>query len=312
MVCDLCMSWVVSVPLLSMNGSPYDRIFPEPTPAAHTECRLRRAGSLIVAAEAGALPPVPAGLVNGTWWNGGTRPHLDPLRLIPALQALIREPALPDAALLQIVGRPVSLTDSKLTGDFDMLAQGRRTTLRESARITRRESDQSSASGAGPDDRTGSVVPDVVEGAGKPVELIVHAVPRRITAPELWYEIKDRVQRDDRHAQERRPGFPPTAKMLPSEATPSLPISEMHYESTENDLRLAIALRPEANFRSVVAQLADMDGLAVDMASEFTAPLAELLREWVITHRGEDISVSLGEFEAAVRADRLHDRAKRD
>jgi len=92
MVCDLVMPWVIPVTLLAMNGLPFDRTFPEPTPAWHTECRLSRAGKLVLAAEAGAVAPVPAGIINGTWWRGAAQPPLDPLRVIAALRKLIGEP----------------------------------------------------------------------------------------------------------------------------------------------------------------------------------------------------------------------------
>lgn len=48
-----------------------ERMFPEPAPARHTECRLSQVGSLVAAAEAGAMAPVPAGLINGAWWRWG-------------------------------------------------------------------------------------------------------------------------------------------------------------------------------------------------------------------------------------------------
>ncbi|HET9896990.1 MAG TPA: hypothetical protein VFQ44_18810 [Streptosporangiaceae bacterium] len=263
-----------------------------------------------MAAEAGAAPPVPAGLINGTWWRGGTQPPLDPSRLIAALQAVIRDPALPEAVLLQTVGRPVSLTDSELTGDFDMLAQGGRTILRESARITRRDSAQPSAPIASPKAPVRSAAPGVVEErAGRAVDLIVHAVPRHLKAPELKDEISALAQRENRREPERRLGLPPSAELRERLAIPALPISAMHYEDTEDDLRLAITLRPEANAERVAAQLASTDVLAVEMVSEFPAPLAELLRAWVATHRNEDIRSSLSQFEAAVRADRLEAQA---
>jgi hypothetical protein len=126
MVCDLAES-----------GGAGDRVFPWPTEPVHTECRLSRAGELVVAAEAGTSAPLPAGLINGTWWRGAAQPPLDPFAVITALRRLIDHPGLPDSQLLQIAGRPISTTHSELTGDFEALAQGRRTTIRESARIRR-------------------------------------------------------------------------------------------------------------------------------------------------------------------------------
>jgi len=51
-----------------------------------------------------------------------------------------------------------------------------------------------------------------------------------------------------------------------------------------------------------------MDGLAVDLPAQYPAPLADLLRSWADTHRHEDITASLDQLEAAIRADRLDQR----
>jgi len=116
-----------------MSGSAGDRVFPWSDEPVHTECRLSRAGELVVAAEAGMIAPVPAGLINGTWWRGAAQPPLDPFAVITAVRRLTDDPGLPDSQLLQIVGGPISATNSELIGDFEALAMGRRTTIRESA-----------------------------------------------------------------------------------------------------------------------------------------------------------------------------------
>jgi len=182
MVCDLVMPWVIPVTLLAMNGLPFDRTFPKPAPAWHTECRLSGAGKLIAAAEAGAMAPVPAAIINGTWWRGAAQPPLDPPRVIAALRRLIVEPGVPDSQLLQIVGRPVSLTGSELSGDFGALAQGERVMIRESPRITRTDAAVPPAPAEPPRPRTGPVV--LRGGTGrpeKPAHLIIDAVPATST-----------------------------------------------------------------------------------------------------------------------------------
>jgi len=83
MVCDLTKPWVIPVPLL-ISGDAGDRVFPRPAEPAHSECRLSRAGELVVAAEAGTIAAVPAGLINGTWWRGAAQPPLDPFGVIMA------------------------------------------------------------------------------------------------------------------------------------------------------------------------------------------------------------------------------------
>src|SRR5712692_1406996 len=195
MVCDLVMPWVIPVTLLAMNGLPFDRTFPEPTPAWHTECRLSRAGKLVLAAEAGAVAPVPAGIINGTWWRGAAQPPLDPLRVIAALRKLIGEPGVPDSQLLQIVGRPVSLTGSELSGDFDALAQGQRVMIRESPRITRTDATVPPAPAEPPRPRTGPVVPrSGTRRREKPAHLMIDAVPRHLSVPEVYEEIRGQIR----------------------------------------------------------------------------------------------------------------------
>jgi hypothetical protein len=90
-----------------------------------------------------------------------------------------------------------------------------------------------------------------------------------------------------------------------------VPIADMRDESTEVDVRVAITLRPGADPLAVQAQLARLDALGADMAAQYPAPLADLLRSWVSTHQDEDITASLNLFEAAVRAGRLGQQADR-
>lgn len=316
MVCDLVTPWVMPVTLVAMNGSPYDRVFPQPAPAAHTECRLCRAGELVVAAEAGAIAPVPAGLINGTWWRGGAEPPLDPFGVIAALRKLIEDPGLPDGQLLQVTGRPVSLTGSELTGDFDALARGQRTTIREAPRITRTDAAVPPAP-AGPRPRPAGpfIATDGTGRPPRPVHLIIDAVPRHLSAGELAEEISGHIRPVGWQPSEPPPGsllqrgFAEARERLMAKA---LPIAYMSDESRENDIRLEITLRPGADPQAVQAQLAGLGALGTDTAAQFPAPLADLLRSWVTTRRHEDITASLNLFEAAVRADRLDLQASRE
>lgn len=307
MVCDLATPWVVPVALVAFDASPYDRQVPEPTPARHMACRLNQAGQLVVAAEAGAIAPVPAGLINGTWWRGAAEPPLDPLRVIAALRALIGDPGLPDGQLLQIAGRPVSLTGSELTGDFDALAAGRRTTIREAARITR-TGEAVPPAAAGPPRKRKPAGPFIfTDGAGRPrrpVHLIIDAVPRHFSAGELDKEISRHIRPVGWQPPEPPPGIGLrlTAEDRERIAAGALPIADVRDESTEVDVRLAITLRPGADPLAVQAQLARLDALGADMAAQHLAPLADLLRSWVAVHRHEDIAASLNLFEAAVQA----------
>jgi hypothetical protein len=309
MLCDLVVPWVIPVTLLAMSGRPYDRIFADPTPAAHAECRLSRAGKLVVAAEAGAIAPVPAGLINGAWWRGGAQPPLDPLRAIRALRELIKDPNVGDARLLRIVGRPVSLTDSELTGDFDALAQGQRTTIREAPRISLTGDAVPPAPAEPPREPTGPFVLTTEPGRPKrPVHIIVDAVPRHLSAPQLSQEINGRIFRDGYQPPDP-PGTKLRAEIRERFAARALPIADMRDESTSNDIRLAIELRAGADPQAVRSQLASLHELVADRAAQFPAPLADLLRSWLATHRHKDITASLEQFKAAIQADRRRLRA---
>lgn len=285
MLCDLVTPWVIPMPVLTMDGLPFDRTFTEPTKAIHTGCRLSRVGELALAAEARTIAPVPVGLINGTWWRGGAQPPLEAAKVIEGLRQLVGDPALPDAELLRIIGRPVSLTGSELTGDFDALAQGERTTIREAPRIT---------------------ITDGASRPGRQVHLIIDAVPRHLSALSLSQEIDSQI-----YAEGYQPSVPDRLKLLADKiresfAARALPIAVLRDQSKENEIRVAITLRPGADPERVRAQLGRMKALVADRATQFSAPLADLLRSWVTDYgQQEDITTSLDQLEAAIQADQF-------
>ena len=248
MVCDLVMPWVIPVTMLAMRGRPYDRVFLEPTPAAHTECRLSQAGKLVLAAESGAVAPVPVGMINGTWWRGAAQPPLDPYRVIAALRQLIDEPGMPEEQLLRMVGGPVSLTGSELTGDFHALAQGQRTTIREAPRIIRTGVPVPPAAAEPPRKPSGPVVlTSGTDRPPKPAHLIVDAVPRHLSVPEVHEEISNQIRPEGWQPPEPPAGslmhrhFADAREQMMARA---LPIVETRDESKEDDIRVAIMLAP--------------------------------------------------------------------
>ena len=312
LICDLVTPWVIPVTLLAMDGLPFDRIFTEPTQAAHTGCRLSVVGELVLAAEAGSIGPVPTGLINGSWWRGAPQPPLDPFRVITALRRLIDDPGIPDNELLQLVMPPVSLTGSELTGDFPSLANGGRTTIREAPRITRTDAPMLAAptrTTQGTDSSVGD------RPSNKSAHLIIDAVPRHLSAPQLYEEISRQVYPDGWQPTEPAPELPVRASAAAIRrdfAARALPIARLRDESKGNNVCLAITLRPGADPRKVQEQLARMKTLTADLPSQFPAPLADLLRSWVAAHRHEDITASLGQFESAILADRLAQQADPD
>jgi hypothetical protein len=319
LICDLVTPWVIPVALLAMDGLPLDRLFTEPTPAAHTGCRLSPVGELVLAAEAGSIGSVPAGLINGTWWRGALRPPLDPFRVIPVLRRLVDDPGFPDNELLQLVGRPVSLTGSELTGDFQALADGRRTTIREAPLITRTAAPVPPAATRARQEESNSAQARAHTAGDMPsrksAHLIIDAVPRQVNAAELHAEISRRIYPDGWQPTEPPPDLPvrvPVAAIRRDFAARALPIAALRDESKGDNVRFAIRLRPGADPRKVQEQLAGMKALTADLPSQFPAPLADLLRSWVAAHRHEDIAASLDQLEAAILAGRLAQQTDSD
>lgn len=120
---DLARPWVIAVPTITTHGGTDDRDSPAYAPR-HVECRASRAGHAILDAEAGRTAPVPAGLINGTAYRGGTQPSLEPSRVIAALRHLLDHPRAADSDILDIAGAPFSVTGAAVTGDLDALAAG--------------------------------------------------------------------------------------------------------------------------------------------------------------------------------------------
>jgi hypothetical protein len=311
MVCDLSKWWVIPVPLLAESGGGGDRVIPWPIEPVHTECGLSRAGELVVAAEAGMIAPVPARLINGTWWRGAAQPPLDPFAVITAVRRLIDHPGLPDSQLLQIAGRPISATHSELTGDFEALAQGRRITIRESARITRTDTPVPPAAAEPPPKPAGPfTVTDIDSPRRKrPVHLIIDSVPRQISETDLDEAIRQPIRPENWDPPYPQAGTPQQIAGLHDRlAASALPIAATYSDSRKAYIRLAIRLRPGSDPDRALTQLRRMDGLAVDLPAQYPAPLADLLRSWADAHRHEDITASLGQLEAAIRADQLDHR----
>ncbi len=130
-------------------------------------------------------------------------------------------------------------------------------------------------------------------------------------AQKLWDEISGHFRTEGWQPPSLPPGLP-IAEIRERMAARALPIAHMRDDSSENDIRLAITLRPGAAPQAVQAQLARLDALGTDLAAQFPAPLADILRSWVATDQHEDIAASLDRFEAAVQADRLDQQTCRE
>ena len=127
---------------------------------------------------------------------------------------------------------------SELTGDFDALAQGRRTTIREAPRITLTDAAVPPARDGPHREPARPAVPAGGAGrTGKPVHLIIDAVPRRLTAPGLCDEINGQIRPEGWQPPEQPPGLrlKLPAKLREQMAARALPIAGMRDESGEDD-----------------------------------------------------------------------------
>ena len=302
---DLARPWVIPMPLISVHGNMGDRDFPALAPR-HMECRPSHAGQVILDAEAGRLAPVPAGLINGTSYRGGTQPPLEPDRVITALCHLIDHPDIPDSDILDLVGPPYPVTGCIITGDLDALNAGQRITLRQTGRIT----------------RTSRPVPETVPDRrplppgitlpppGSPpvlyawsssgpdeewvalAHLIVETLPPGTSPGDICKELASHAKTAAR-ATPDRPRHPAT-----------LPIGDLIDAGTDSrPIRIAITLLPGTNPDVARDQFAGLDGITTEQPAAYPAPLATLLRTWTHQHRSEDITASLTTLRNAIQRD---------
>ena len=298
---DLARPWTIPVRTVSGLGNFGDRDFPEPSEPPYTKCRPSHAGQLILDAEAGRLPPVPVGLINGTTYRGGSQPPLEPFRVLAALRRLLDDPRVSDADLLRVVGPPYSVTGCDLTGDLDALARGRRTAIRQTGRIS----------------ITGVPVPDPAEERPvppdkrgwtgwetplpqRPVHLMIESLPVRTT-------INDAARAIAQRAEPRR--WYGSHAQLAGRTT--LPIAEVDDRSIGYEVRIGVQLRPGADPAVVRDQIATIYGISIEEDWAFPAPLASMMRAWVDRYRGEDIGASLTRLEDAIRRDRRRELRNR-
>jgi len=111
-LCKLSQPWLQHVTLVDFHGnhgSPDDR----PANPRYTEARLSHAGVIALAAERGVGPRVPVALINGDLHVDGSAPPYSPSRVLAALVAVIDDPGLADADIVELVGLPNSRPGAK-------------------------------------------------------------------------------------------------------------------------------------------------------------------------------------------------------
>jgi hypothetical protein len=295
---DLARPWMINVPLIDPQGNIGDLDFPAVGPR-HTECRPSGAGYVILDAEAGRIAPVPAGLINGTSYRGGTQPPLHSARLLAAIRHLLAHPRAPDRDILAIVGPPHSVADCAITGDLDDLAAGRPVTLRQTGRITR-TSNPVPAHAPDPVVRPPGHRPKLITGTGMgfveqhsaKAHFIIESLPAGVSPSRVG---QDLAQEASRHTWAARDGH----------RYDGLPIEDVaDLGNSRIPVRLAITLRPGSDPDTAREQLANFEGITTQSPAAYPSPLATLLRSWTRQHHRENTASALASFENAIEHDR--------
>jgi hypothetical protein len=299
---DLIRPWLMPIRLVAGWGNFGDRDFPDPAEPEDTRCRPSHAGQLVLDAEAHRLAPVPVGLINGTAYGGGTRPPLEPFRVLAALRRLLDDRRVADAEVLRIVGPPHPVTGCDLTGDLDALIEGRRAVIRQTGRITISgvADPEPAADAAVPPGRRGWTGYEVSSRPSRPVHLIIESLPARTSPLDAYQAI---TKQAESHGWI---GSGPERV-----ERPALPVAEIDDQSRRNQIRIGLVLKPGSDPAAVRDRLAAVDGITAEATWAFAVPLASMLRSWVDRYRGEDIAASLNLLREVIRRDRRREQRNR-
>lgn len=256
---DLCRPWTVPVRLVDFHGKYGSRDFRSSGPR-YTECRLSRAGEVVLACDRGDMGSVPVGLINGSTYRQGTRPPLQPHRAISALRRVLEDPTVRDSELLEIVGSPDFLDDCVVSGDLGAYSGGHPTALRLTGRV--------------------------LVAAG---EVIIESVPFNSSPHAVMETIIGRM-----NLRSWKDRFPDPDEALD---VPLVGIDDLSdHRGTRLVCKPAKNVDPE-RLRTVIANIA---GVVTEIAVHLPAPLPQLLRSWVAAHRSDQLAAALDVLQAAV------------
>ena len=303
---DLARPWVIPMPLISVHGNMGDRDFPALAPR-HMECRPSHAGQMILDAEAGRLAPVPAGLINGTSYRGGTQPtpRTRPRHHHPAppdrpsrrhrpRDPRPRRPALPRHRLhhhrrpRRPQRRPPHHPPPDRTDHPHQPTRPRKRprpqapATRDHPTATREPAHLYAWTSSAPDEESVALA-----------HLIIETLPPGTSPGDICHELANH-QAIAAHDHPRHPA--------------TIPIGDLNDAGTDrHPIRIAITLLPGTNPDTARDQIAGLDGITTQEPAAYPAPLATLLRTWTHQHRNEDITTSLTELHHAIQRDRDHE-----
>lgn len=312
---DLSRPWIVPVRVVDCEGNNGGWDEP-PAPPGFTRCRLSRVGRLVLDAESGASPAVPVGIINGTMFRGGDVPPFDPARVIGALRRIIDEPGTSGAEIVRLAGPPYSVSGCDVEVSLTGLARGRRTVMRETARITVIDGPGPAAAEPGADaglelrpGRRQSAIwvpsshplyrqlPD--PGAGQR-QLLIESLPAGTSVADVSSAIFTRQNGGRGTAATLRPG-----------AFAALPLVDLEDQSPGGDswqVRLVVTLEDGADVTEARDALRQRYGLTVRRECALPMPLGQYLRSWVAEYREGDLRSSLNQLEQAISQDKHRER----
>jgi hypothetical protein len=270
MLCDLARPWLTPMPLVDFHGNYGSPDFPASEPSL-SEGRLSPAGSLAAAAELAATGPVPAGLINGTVYQGGQAPPFRPGRIVQALLTALDDPLTPDQQLASIAGRPAFPGGCQLDGDIDGVLSGRPARLILRSRLTP----------ANVQERRWIDVTHLPPEVG-PAMLVDYLTARR----EGSYLLV--------------PYWP-----YPEREEPRLPFGQIENLTNGPGWGKGVLVRchlePEADMAVCRRRLRATPGICIDVEAQLPHPLGALLRSWAEDHRTHDAPLGLRALERIVR-----------
>jgi DNA gyrase/topoisomerase IV subunit A len=245
-LCKLSQAWLQQVALVDFHGncgSPDDR----PANPRYTEARLSRSGAIALAAERDQGPKVPVALINGDLHVDGLAPPYSPARVTAALLAIIDNPRLTDAAIVELVGPPESPTGCGVACDYHLLAAGDPTAMIMTAELT-------------------------IEAVHTGAAIVLTHLPLGIGGERVMSALVARVNSLARLDPDR----------VPQEFVElALPLKDVRDESYGTVTRIVCELRSEANITEVEPQIASTWGVRTRSQVQLAAPLAQLMRELV-------------------------------
>src|SRR5258708_7476105 len=282
---DLALPWKVPVPLVDGHGNFGS---PDGDPLSgwrYTDVRLSPAGQVALAAERGELAPVPAGLINGTTYQWGTRPPFRPAAVPEAIRHGLARPKTTSEQITAIVGPPDFMTGCAVTRDLAGLADGLPVDLHLHARVTITDAAHLSS-------QLGRNVPDswFTPGQLNPTVLVIDDFPPSTGPSEVARAIASRA---------RQPRW--AADYPDLHARTGLPVKDVaHLSSHPGGSFLVCLPQPDADRDELRRQLTEIDGVTVRIPAALPRPLAKMIRGWTRAWPGEDLPAGLIALEDAI------------